>query len=187
MGKHPNGSDLRSRNNTGILKALCLQNEMTAARETWGCFSRCLLWVPAICVHLRACVCVCVCVCRWKGGWGTDLKLQVWVWALIQHATFRLVLLKQDPSSAGPSREVISPIPAAKGNVLCFLYSKWKMLNRNFQKHFCLEKGKGRSRKLENIHEISPKSLPILIISWQAVYQQTHNSSLFRAFWCQHC
>lgn len=62
---------------------------------------------------------------------------------------------------------------SCKGNVLCFLYSKWKMLNRNFQKHFCLGKGKGRSWKLENIHEISLKSQPILIISWEAVYQQS--------------
>ena len=137
--------------------------------------------------HLCSFKGVCVCVCRWKGGWGTDLKLQVWVWALIQQEPSAWCFSNKTPSSAGPSREVISPIPAAKGNVLCFLYSKWKMLNRNFQKHFCLEKGKGRSWKLENIHEISPKSLPILIISWQAVYQQTHNSSLFRAFWCQHC
>lgn len=74
---------------------------------------------------------------------------------------------------------------SCKGNVLCFLYSKWKMLNRNFQKHFCLEKGKGRSWKLENIHEISLKSWPILIISWEAVYQQSYNNSLFRVFWCQ--
>lgn len=34
--------------------------------------------------------------------------------------TFCLMLLKQDPSSAGPSREVISPVPAARGMFCVF-------------------------------------------------------------------
>lgn len=41
--KSPNGSDLRLRNSTDILKALGLQNKMTATRAPWGTFPGCLL------------------------------------------------------------------------------------------------------------------------------------------------
>lgn len=49
----------------------------------------------------------------------------------------------------------------------------WKMLKREFQKLYCSEgtEHQGRKKKgLENIHEISSKSLPILNIFWWAVH-----------------
>ena len=147
------------------------------------------------------CVCVCVCVCCAHARvracvcacWGRDLERG----ARDRSQVAGLNVGSDTECNLLPVASQTRPLicwslqrsnftsTSCKGNVLCFLYSNWKMLNRNFQKHFCLEKGKGRSWKLENIHEISPKSWPILIISWQAVYQQSHNNSLFRIFWCQ--